>query len=371
MGDGNRTQRLLLRAEVDDGTTTTITHTIDVSATSARVQFDRPPAIGSVVGLTLSLTKLLPRVRAQARVVEHLAAMAPGAFGGFRAELSFADAASRAAVESLLGRCDGGNLARGASLRGLIVDDSLIVREIFSYTFRRRTRIGATSTLDVATDAEQALELLARGQYDFAIVDQRLPDKSGAELVVAMRADPRHAATTIVGISVAGAEARDALLAAGADLYLDKPMEVADLCATLQALGAKPIAAPPPSPARKKVLVVDDSPMMLELARDALDAAGFEALATSDLAEMGRLVEHERPDLILLDVQMPEAYGDDVANVLRGLRHVTVPVLLFSILDEKELADRAKAAEVDGYIHKGAGLTEMVRRVRALLDETA
>jgi DNA-binding NarL/FixJ family response regulator len=66
---------------------------------------------------------------------------------------------------------------------------------------------------------------------------------------------------------------------------------------------------------------------------------------------------------------MPEAYGDDVANVLRGLHDVTVPVLLFSILDEQELAARAKAAEVDGYIFKGAGLDEMVRRIKALLGE--
>jgi DNA-binding response OmpR family regulator len=109
--------------------------------------------------------------------------------------------------------------------------------------------------------------------------------------------------------------------------------------------------------------------MMLELAHDALESAGYQSLATSDLGEMGRLLESEQPDLILLDVQMPEAYGDDVANVLRGLRNVTVPVLLFSILDEKELADRAKAAQVDGYIYKGAGLTEMVRRVKALLGE--
>jgi len=111
--------------------------------------------------------------------------------------------------------------------------------------------------------------------------------------------------------------------------------------------------------------------MMLELAHDALESAGYQSFATSDLGEMERLLDAERPDLILLDVQMPEAYGDDVANVLRGLRHVTVPVLLFSILDEKELAERAKAAEVDGYIHKGAGLSEMIRRVKALLGDTA
>ena len=134
-------------------------------------------------------------------------------------------------------------------MRGLVVDDSLIVREIFSYTFRRRTRVGPASTIDVAVDAEQAAELLAHAQYDFAIIDQLLPGKSGAELVAAIRADPRHAGMPIIGISVAGAEARDAFLAAGANLYLNKPMEVVDLCTTLQGLAVK---EPPPPRARAR-----------------------------------------------------------------------------------------------------------------------
>jgi DNA-binding response OmpR family regulator len=363
-----RTHRLLLRAEVSDRTATTVSHTLELSTSHVRIQLDRPPPIGARIGIVLSFPKLLAPLHVDGTVSAHEASTAPGAFGGLRAELSFATAGDRHKIEALLARSDAAGAARGPGLRGLLVDDSLIVREIFSYTFRRRTRVGPASQIDVATDAEQASELLARGEYDFLIVDQILPGKSGAELVAAVRAEPRHLGLPIVGMSVAGAEARDALLAAGADLYLNKPMEVLDLCTTLQALAVKEAAAATPRP-RKKILVVDDSPMMLELAHDALEAAGFQSFATSDLTEMGRLLETEEPDLILLDVQMPEAYGDDVANVLRGLRKVTVPVLLFSILDEKELADRAKAAEVDGYIYKGAGLMEMVRRVKALLGD--
>ncbi|MGZ3441617.1 MAG: response regulator [Polyangia bacterium] len=367
MTEDGRAHRLLLRAEVSDGKTTAVSHTLELSASFARIQLDRPPPVGAQVGLVLSFPGLLRPVRADGRVVVHEAATAPGAFGGFRAELTFPDPADRRALEALLARCEGAAAARGARLRGLVVDDSLIVREIFAYTFRRRTRVGPASSIDVAVDAEQADDLLARERYDFAIIDQLLPGKSGAELVKAIRAEPRHAGMPIVGISIAGAEARDAFLAAGADVYLNKPMEVVDLCTTLQGLAIPEVV--PVERARKKILVVDDSPMMLELAHDALEDAGYQAFATGDLAEMVRLLERERPDLILLDVQMPEAYGDDVANVLRGLRNVTVPVLLFSILDEKELAERAKAAEVDGYIYKGAGLTEMVRRVKALLGD--
>lgn len=362
-----RTHRLLLRAEVSDGSATTVSHTLELSPSYARIQLDKPPPVGAHVEVVLSFPRLLEPVRAEANVVAHEAAAAPGAFGGLRAELSWRGETDRQRVTTLLSRSELTASSRGTGLRGLVVDDSLIVREIFSYTFRRRTRVGPASKIDVVADAEQASELLAKGQYDFLIVDQLLPGKSGSELVAAVRAEARHAGMPIVGMSVAGAEARDALLAAGSDLYLNKPMEVLDLCTTLQTLAVP--AVPVAAGARKKILIVDDSPMMLELAHDALEAAGYQSLATSDLGEMGRLLESETPDLILLDVQMPEAYGDDVANVLRGLRNVTVPVLLFSILDEKELADRAKAAQVDGYIYKGAGLTEMVRRVKALLGD--
>ena len=366
----SRSHRLLLRAEVSDGSSVHVSHTLELSTAYARIQSDRPPPVGAQIGIVLSFPKLLPPVRAQGRILAHEAAAAPGAFGGFRAELTFAGARDRQQVAALLARSDAAATGRGAGLRGLVVDDSTIVREIFSYTFRRRTRVGPASRIDLAVDAEQAAELLAKNQYDFAIVDHLLPGQSGAELVAAIRAEPRHAGLPIVGISVAGAEARDAFLAAGADVYLNKPMEVVDLCTTLQALAVKEAPATVAAgPARKRILVVDDSPMMLELAHDALEEAGFQSFATSDLGEMGRLLETEAPDLILLDVQMPEAYGDDVANVLRGLRNVTVPVLLFSILDEAELAERAKAAEVDGYIYKGAGLAEMVRRVKALLGD--
>lgn len=362
----NQIRRLLLRAEVTDGDSRLISHTLELGAGWARIQHDHPPRVGTSVGIKLSFPSLLEPIEARARVIAHEAATAPGAFGAMRVELSFANDGDRKKLEHLFARCDAGG-QKPAVLRGLVVDDSVIVREIFSYTFRKRVRGGLASTIDMASDAEQAAAMLAKNRYDFVVVDQVLPGKSGSELVQDLRAEPRHAGTVVIGISVAGAEARDALHSAGADVYLNKPIEILDLCTTLHGLANKtpePIAGP-----RKKVLVIDDSPMMLELAKEALQQAGFEAFVTSNLAEMEVIREREQPDLILLDVQMPEAYGDDVANVLRGLHKVTVPVLLFSILDEQELAARAQAAEVDGYVFKGAGLDEMVRRVKALIGD--
>jgi DNA-binding response OmpR family regulator len=118
----------------------------------------------------------------------------------------------------------------------------------------------------------------------------------------------------------------------------------------------------------KKILVFDDSPFVLELTQVALERAGYSVATAIDLAAFEAAREATEPDLILVDVQMPEAFGDDVASTLRGARGVRVPILLVSNLEDGELARRAREAEVDGWISKRAGLQELVRRVKELLS---
>jgi DNA-binding response OmpR family regulator len=119
---------------------------------------------------------------------------------------------------------------------------------------------------------------------------------------------------------------------------------------------------------KKRVLLVDDSPMVLDIARDALEDAGFQVLTANDLNELENLRQTGEPDLILMDVQMPEAFGDDVAMVLKMVRGVNTPIYLLSNLDEEELAERAEDAECDGYIWKRAGIDALVDRVKEILS---
>jgi DNA-binding response OmpR family regulator len=120
----------------------------------------------------------------------------------------------------------------------------------------------------------------------------------------------------------------------------------------------------------KRILLVDDSALIRQSAAMALDAAGYEVTtreAFDELIEHG----HDGYDLILMDVQMPELYGDDVAFTLRGERGVTTPIYLFSSVDEAELAGLAADAGIDGYIPKAIGLDELVARVNAIFDKIA
>ena len=115
-----------------------------------------------------------------------------------------------------------------------------------------------------------------------------------------------------------------------------------------------------------RILLVDDSALIRVSAAQALESAGFTVTVRAAFDE---LLEHgiEGFDLILMDVHMPELYGDDVAFTLRGERGVTTPIYLFSSLEERELAKLAADAGIDGYLMKSAGLDALVERVREIL----
>jgi DNA-binding response OmpR family regulator len=116
----------------------------------------------------------------------------------------------------------------------------------------------------------------------------------------------------------------------------------------------------------KRILLVDDSALIRQSVSMALSAAGYDVTVRAAFDE---LLEHgtDGYDLILMDVQMPELYGDDVAFTLRGERGVTTPIYLFSSVDEAELAGLAADAGVAGYIPKNIGLDELVTRVNKLI----
>jgi DNA-binding response OmpR family regulator len=117
----------------------------------------------------------------------------------------------------------------------------------------------------------------------------------------------------------------------------------------------------------RRILIVDDSPIVLAAARQVLVEAGFDVETRSgveEIAEKGAIGF----DLILMDVQLPQMFGDDIASILRNDRGVRTPIYLFSTLSDAELSMRTREAGVDGYISKDIGMGNLVTEVRRILD---
>jgi DNA-binding response OmpR family regulator len=118
-----------------------------------------------------------------------------------------------------------------------------------------------------------------------------------------------------------------------------------------------------------RILVVDDSAFTGDAIAWALERSGFEVRVARDLWDLEG--EEREFDLVLMDVVLQEAYGDDLAPLLRDTRGLACPILLVSSLPEGELAQRAEDAGVEGYISKREGLAAIVARARALLGREA
>jgi CheY-like chemotaxis protein len=116
-----------------------------------------------------------------------------------------------------------------------------------------------------------------------------------------------------------------------------------------------------------RILVIDDSPMLLELTVKALQLAGMETLGAADLSQLDERLKTGPFDLVLVDVNMPEMFGDDVVEFLRTQRQIRSKMLLHSDIPVDELEQKAKASGAHGFISKSEGVEAMVAQVVELV----
>lgn len=138
-----------------------------------------------------------------------------------------------------------------------------------------------------------------------------------------------------------------------------------------------PVTVQPPKPSpsatlqvpvRQKILVCDDSPILLEATRMVLEGAGYDVATLDNPLMVAMRLRRERVDLVLLDVNMPTVKGPQVVEVLRSHGLADVPVLLFSDLDERELEVRARECGARGFVRKSGAAEGLLRTVRETLS---
>ena len=132
-------------------------------------------------------------------------------------------------------------------------------------------------------------------------------------------------------------------------------------------LSVQQLTRPDGSPVR--VLVVDDEVNIAELLSMALRYEGWEVRTAADGSTAVRTAREFRPDVVVLDVMLPDMDGFTVARRLRE-RDVTTPILFLTARDD--MADKVQGLTVGGddYVTKPFGLEEVIARIRAILRRT-
>lgn len=118
----------------------------------------------------------------------------------------------------------------------------------------------------------------------------------------------------------------------------------------------------------KKILIVDDSIAEIRLMESVLQQAGYWSIAISDPMRVEQTMEVERPDLVLLDVVMPQRNGFQVCRELKNsAQYSCIPVILVTSKDGDSDKFWAKMQGADGYVVKPFTREQLLQQVQRFL----
>jgi len=206
----------------------------------------------------------------------------------------------------------------------LVVEDDASAAELLT----RQLATAGYRTAVARTGAEALAK--AKGLEPAAItLDIILPGLDGWEVMTRLKGDPATAHIPIVVVSVL--DNAELGMALGAMDYLVKPVDMKVLISRLKAFA--------PVKERLQVLVVDDDDASREWLARALEPAGFDVLSASGGKRGIAMARSRNPDLVLLDLMMPEVNGFDVVEALRtyeSTRHTPILILTAATLSQRE-----------------------------------
>ncbi len=120
---------------------------------------------------------------------------------------------------------------------------------------------------------------------------------------------------------------------------------------------------------RKRILVVDDEIYIVHILEFSLTMEGYSVLTASDGEEALRIIEQERPDLVVLDIMMPKLDGYEVCRRLRQDEQFrSLPVILLSAKGRPIDREAGLSAGADDYITKPFSPRKLLEKMRELLD---
>jgi two-component system cell cycle response regulator DivK len=133
--------------------------------------------------------------------------------------------------------------------------------------------------------------------------------------------------------------------------------------------GSTGVATEPTNGSAKTVLVVEDNELNMKLFHDLLEAHGYNILQTKDGMEALRLAREHQPDLILMDIQLPEVSGLEVTKWIKEDDNLkSIPVIAVTAFAMKGDEEKIREGGCEAYIAKPISVTNFLETVQRFLN---
>lgn len=248
----------------------------------------------------------------------------------------------------------------------LIVEDDATLRNVL---LEKLSKSGYT--VEGAEDGEVALEKLRSGpKPDLMLLDILMPKKNGMEVMEEMSADPTLKTIPIIIISNSGqpVEIERAKKLGAKDFLIKAVFDPAEVLEKIRAL-LQPQAIDQKK-GKRGVLVVEDDQFLRELFVRKLLSSGFKVENAVDAKATFEILDRWKPDIILLDLILPDVDGFEIlAQLKKDTRFTAIPVIILSNLGEQKDIDRAMSLGAQEFMIKvNFNLEEIATHVQKVLD---
>jgi putative two-component system response regulator len=243
----------------------------------------------------------------------------------------------------------------------LIVDDSGMIRNALK---RELVKLGFE--VKAANDGHQALQIAAQQPFDLIITDIEMPRMDGFELCEQLKHNAQTQTIPVVMLSSHDSdEAIERGFKVGAAAFITKANARQELGTRIEDVLNRALFL-----RDRLVLVVDDSKLVLSIARKGLAQAGFKVATAENGARALEFLKKNKPDLILCDLHMPEVDGAQLCAALRSNSAWSgIPFVLMSTAGERGVIRRMLERGACGYIEKPFNVEQLVIMTEKLLSD--
>lgn len=249
----------------------------------------------------------------------------------------------------------------------LIVEDSPTQAEIFKSMLK-----GAGYNVIIANTGEEGLKILELESPDLVMLDLILPGINGYEVCKKIKANPKHKHIPVVVVTIVPEEeAKNRVMELGALDFITKPVNEEILIKTV----ARQIEELVKKGAlhkkkRPKVLIIDDEPYHVELIKDRLKFNNYDVIYSYNGNEGLEKIKKEKPDLVLLDIMLPEIDGFEISKKIKAYPQTKdLPIIMLTAVGIKDLEEKCKEAGADHCIRKPYEPKELIDTIKSLLQE--
>jgi DNA-binding response OmpR family regulator len=199
---------------------------------------------------------------------------------------------------------------------------------------------------------------------DVILLDLCFPDSTGNGLALLRElANDENPVSVIVFTAQEDFSDRLEVARLGAKNFLQKPIS------PKKVIGAIAKVLQQTSTSEAKLLIVDDDPQMLDFLRILLTPWGFNLTLLDDPQQFWQTLQHTSPDLLILDIEMPDVSGIELCQVVRNDPDWSeLPVLFLSVHHDTETINQVFTVGGDDYVHKPIIGSELIARVLNRLE---